>query len=141
MTFSNPFASTDRCTSTNVSLDVFFRTQRRELFKEDLVLQVNPLANKCLGGTEMRTHPKSEHFTVDLSQGIPKKLWEICVHRVHFEDQNGIKYLDPKQAVFETNLCKTEKLQIHYSLYGGKKHTRALFCPKMSINSVQVFRS
>ena len=48
----NPLASTDRCVKTTVTVEVFFRSQtERELNKEEFVLQVNPMANKCFGFT------------------------------------------------------------------------------------------
>ena len=99
--------------------------------RKNLDLEVNPLANDCLGSSEMRTEPKSKHFTVDLSQGIPKKQWEICVQSIHLVDKYGNKIsVDSKQAALEINQCKTKELQIHYSLYGGKEHSRTLFVLK-----------
>ena len=128
----NLLVASERCVSRTITAKVKFVTSDVE-HKTNFV--VNPM--NCFNSTKTVYQPNTEQGTVDLSQGINKKLWETCLDTVSFATGNGDQlHWNRRQAFqvpfnFEGNMCKDLEFLVKFNFFSGTIKTKPIVLLKV----------
>ena len=125
---ANPVLEDNRCFSNKIHITVTFAKSAEDTWSENHLMEVNPLANRCLKDKEIEYRPSSAmSATVNIAYQIPKKIWNLCLKSVRIGDRADLDPNWPFLKTFPRNQCRDMTYKVYYMFKGSTTaHTKTL---------------